>query len=86
MSKQSGQLVAGFVVLHVLCCGLPLLIAAGAFTGFGAVFGNGLLLAVGAALLAVAVAAAVRRARRGSEARCCPSSARPRDFSESGRR
>jgi membrane protein implicated in regulation of membrane protease activity len=72
--------------VHVLCCGLPLLIAAGAFTGLGAVLGNGLLFAVGSAILAVALAAAVRRARRGSDAQCCPSSARPQDVTASGRR
>ncbi|MEX2658304.1 MAG: hypothetical protein WD232_01305 [Acidimicrobiales bacterium] len=35
MTRQGGKLFAGFVGFHVLCCGLPLLIATGAFTGGG---------------------------------------------------
>jgi predicted lipid-binding transport protein (Tim44 family) len=70
MSGQGGKLVAGFVALHVLCCGLPLLIAAGAFTGAGALLGNGTLLAAGLLAVLAAAAFAVRRSRRLSDD-CC---------------
>jgi predicted lipid-binding transport protein (Tim44 family) len=71
MSGQGGKLVAGFVALHVLCCGLPLLIAAGAFTGAGALLGNGTLLAAGLLAVLAAAAFAVRRSRRPSDDDCC---------------
>ncbi len=70
MSGQGGRVLAGFVVLHLLCCGVPLLIAAGAFTGAGAAMGSTTLLAVGVAAAAVAV----RRARRApgtADSDCC---------------
>jgi hypothetical protein len=72
MSGQGGRLLAGFVVLHILCCGLPPLIAAGAFTGAGAALGSTALVAVGVA--AAAVLLAVRRARRApgtADSDCC---------------
>jgi hypothetical protein len=75
MSGQGGKLLAGFVVLHVLCCGLPLLIAAGAFTGAGAILGNGALVAAGLVASAVAVAVAVRRGRRAADGDCCSTNA-----------
>lgn len=76
MSSRGGKLLGGFVVLHVLCCGLPLLIAAGAFTGAGAVLGSGALVAAGLAAVAVAMALAVRRSRRAADnADCCPADA-----------
>jgi hypothetical protein len=85
MSGQSGKLVAGVVVLHLLCCGLPLLFAAGAFAGSGALLGSGMLVAVGVAGLATAAVVAVGRARRGSDPQCCaPEPAT--GFVESGRR
>lgn len=65
MSSQRGRLLAGFVALHLLCCGLPLLIAAGAFTGAGAALGSSTLVAAGAAAAVAAVLVAVRRARSG---------------------
>lgn len=74
MSGQGGRLLAGFVVLHVLCCGLPLLIAAGAYTGAGAALGSTTLVAVGVAAAAAAILFAVRRARGGRQATdrdCC---------------
>ena len=75
MSGRGGKLLGGFVVLHVLCCGLPLLIAAGAFTGAGAVLGSGALVAAGLLAMAVAVVVAVRRTRRAADADCCPANA-----------
>jgi hypothetical protein len=71
MSGQGGRLLAGFVVLHVLCCGLPLLIAAGAFTGAGALLGNGALVAAGLLAVLAAVAVALRRGRRSVDDDCC---------------
>lgn len=75
MSQQrpgrGGRLLTGFVLLHVLCCGLPLLIAAGAFTGAGAVLGSGALVAAGLLAVLAAVAVAVRRARRAGQDDCC---------------
>lgn len=75
MSGRGGKLLAGFVVLHVLCCGLPLLLAAGAFTGAGALLGSGALVAAGLLMVAVAVAVAVRRGRRAAQDGCCPTNA-----------
>ena len=74
MSGQGGKLVAGFVVLHVLCCGLPLLLAAGALNGAGAVLGDGALVAAGLLALLAAVAVAVRRARKMGQDDCCSTS------------
>jgi hypothetical protein len=74
MSGQGGRLLAGFVALHILCCGLPLLIAAGAFTGAGAALGSTTLVAVGVAAAVGAVLFAVRRDRGGRQATdrdCC---------------
>ena len=62
-------------MLHVLCCGLPLLIAAGALTGAGAVLGNGALIAAGLLAVLAVVAVAVRRAgRAGQDDRCATTS------------
>lgn len=66
---RGGRLVVGFVALHVLCCGLPLLLGAGFFGGAGALLGSPLLLAT--AVLALVVAAVSVMARRRREA-CCP--------------
>ena len=71
MSGRGGKLLAGFVVLHVLCCGLPLLIAAGAFAGAGALLDSGALVAVGLLGVLATVGLAVRRSRRASHADCC---------------
>ncbi len=71
MSGQGGKFLAGFVVLHVLCCGLPLLVAAGAFTGAGALLGNGALVAAGLLAVLAAVAVAVQRGRRPAGDDCC---------------
>ena len=72
MSGRGGKLLAGFLVLHVVCCGLPLLIAAGAFTGAGALLGSGVLVAIGLAAVAAAVGLAIRRGRRAADdADCC---------------
>jgi hypothetical protein len=71
-SRSDGKLVLGFVVLHVLCCGLPLLIAAGVVTGVGGLLRNPLVLAVGVGTLIAAVLPALRRAGATRDGECCP--------------
>lgn len=71
---NGGKLLAGLAVLPILCCGLPLLIGAGVFTGASALLGNGALVAVGLVAVLVAVAVAVRRSRRAADADCCRTS------------
>jgi hypothetical protein len=68
---RTGKMLVGFAVLHVLCCGLPLLFAAGAFGGVGALLGSPALLAAGAAAAVVALALGAGRARRARGADCC---------------
>lgn len=60
---SGGKLVVGFVVLHVLCCGVLLLGGAGALAAAGGLLGQPLLVVAGGLLLVVAVGLAVRRAR-----------------------
>jgi hypothetical protein len=81
--RPGGRLVTGFVVLHVLCCGLPVLIAAGTFAGFGALLGSGLFIGVGVAVLTGAVALAVPRLRRSSDPQCCAPSRTPQGEAQS---
>ncbi|MDQ3612235.1 MAG: hypothetical protein M4D85_11655 [Actinomycetota bacterium] len=69
---SGGKLLVGFVVLHVLCCGILLLGGAGALAAAGGLLGQPLLVAAGALLVAVAVGLAVRRARGSSGPRCAP--------------
>lgn len=66
------KLLAGFVVLHVLCCGALLLGGAGVLAAAGGVLGQPLLVAGGALLLAVAIGVAVRRARATSVREVAP--------------
>jgi hypothetical protein len=68
---RAGKMLLGFALLHVLCCGLPLLFAAGALGGVGALLGSPALLAAGAAAVVVALALGAGRARRASGADCC---------------
>lgn len=72
---RRGRLVVGFVALHVLCCGLPLLLGAGVLGGAGALLGSPLLLAT--AVLALVVAAVGVRARRRGKACCSPTELPP---------
>jgi hypothetical protein len=65
-----GKLLAGFVVLHVLCCGALLLGGAGALAAAGGLMGQPLLVVAGVLLLAVAVGLAVRRARGATGPAC----------------
>lgn len=76
--------VGGFVLLHVLCCGLPLLIAAGALGATGSLIGNpwlitaALLLAAGVLLWAFR-----RRSARSSTSQddCCTPTTQSQDSS-----
>lgn len=54
---------AGLLLLPVLCCGLPLLIAGGAPGGLGAVLGNPWIIAAAAVVVGV-VAFRMRRVHR----------------------
>jgi membrane protein implicated in regulation of membrane protease activity len=71
--KRTALAAVGFLLLPALCCGLPLLIAAGALGAVGSVLGNPWV--IGAAIVAV-VAAVVWFARRRTSATrddsCCP--------------
>lgn len=51
----------GLILVPVLCCGLPVLIAAGALAGVGSVLGNPWLIGAAVALLAGVVAWRIRR-------------------------
>lgn len=53
--------VGGFFLLHLLCCGLPLLIAAGALGAAGSVLGNPWVIAAAVTLAAVTLVWALRR-------------------------
>lgn len=63
------------VLLPALCCGLPLLIAAGALAGLGSALGNPWVIAAAVALVAGVVVWRVRRrsasTARSGEPDCC---------------
>lgn len=65
-SSRTGLAVGGFVLLHVLCCGLPLLIAAGALGAAGSFLDNPLVIVAAVALAAVVLLWALRRRRPGT--------------------
>ncbi len=67
---RGGRLLLGLVLVHVLCCGVPLLLAAGALGGAGALLRSPVLLAGGAVAVLAAVGLAVGRVRGRREA-CC---------------
>jgi len=81
-SKNTTTVLAtvGLILLPVLCCGLPLLIAAGAFSALGvlgalgAVFGNPWVIAVAVVLVAGLLLWVLRRRRATAAAEgdaCC---------------
>lgn len=73
MRQEGGsRMLLGFVVLHVLCCGVPLLIAGGALGGVGALLSSPVLLVAGAVALLFAAVTAVRAVRARRDA-CCAS-------------
>ena len=73
-SSRTGLAVGGFVLLHVLCCGLPLLIAAGALGTAGSFLGNPWIILAAVALAAAVLLWALRRRRpntSGDKENCC---------------
>jgi hypothetical protein len=62
------KLLAGFLALHVVCCGLVLLLGAGVLSSAGTLLGSPLLIAGGLGALAVGSLRMLRRRRR---AVCC---------------
>lgn len=72
--NRTALAVGGIVLLHLLCCGLPLLIAAGALGAAGSALGNPWVIAAAVALAAVALAWTLRRRRVGPSGEtedCC---------------
>ncbi|GAA1640728.1 hypothetical protein GCM10009700_29360 [Brevibacterium sanguinis] len=77
-SSRTGLAVGGFVLLHVLCCGLPLLIAAGALGAAGSFLGNPWVILAAVALAGAGLLMALRRRRPGVSGEmedCCASAA-----------
>jgi hypothetical protein len=62
----AGKMIFAFVVLHVLCCGVLLLGAAGLLAVAGGLLGQPLLVGVGVLLAIAAVAVGIRRTRRSA--------------------
>ena len=58
---RGGKMLLGMGLLHLVCCGVPLLLAAGALGGAGALLGSPALLAVGALAALVVVGLVVGR-------------------------
>lgn len=77
-SKSDAALGVGAVAAMVLCCAGPLLIAGGALGAIGGFFSNPLVIAVGVALIGVALVAAVKRSGRGGDDCCDPATSPPR--------
>ncbi|MEV8338857.1 hypothetical protein [Leucobacter sp. NPDC077196] len=82
-SKEQGNrtalAVGGFFLLHVLCCGLPLLIAAGALGAAGSILANPWVIAVAVLMAAGVLVWALQRRRKGASVDtkdCCAPAAR----------
>jgi hypothetical protein len=73
---RGGGLLVGLVMLHVLCCGLPLFLAAGVLGGAGALL-DSLLLLVGSLVALIVGLMGIGRLRRRSAVCCVPSEAAP---------
>ncbi len=73
--ERPGRMLLGVAVLHVVCCGLPLLIATGLAGGAVAGLRRSPLIAAAAGLIvltAILIAARRRRVRLRDDATCCP--------------
>jgi hypothetical protein len=76
--KRTALAAAGFLLVPVLCCGLPLLIAAGALGAVGSMLGNPWVISAAVVLVLAGVAWFARRhtsATRDGTTRddsCCP--------------
>ncbi len=70
-AARGGKVVLGVVLLHAVCCGVPLLVAAGVFTSGRALLRLPLLIMVGAVLAVAAVVVALRRGGRTQPDACC---------------
>ncbi|HEU5006829.1 MAG TPA: hypothetical protein VFT67_07650 [Jatrophihabitantaceae bacterium] len=79
--SQAGLLATlGVVVVAVLCCAGPALLAGGALAGLGGLLRNPWLIGVGAVIVVTAISLAMRRRRRAAgttTAEGCTSQGRP---------
>lgn len=82
-SKSDAALGVGAVAVMALCCGGPVLIAGGALGAIGGFFSSPLVIAVGVALIAVALVAAAKRSGRGGDDCCDPAASPPRTHTTS---
>jgi hypothetical protein len=64
----------GAVLLAIICCAGPALLASGALGAIGGFLGNPWVITAAALLLAAAATAVIRRRRSGRDA-CCPPAA-----------
>jgi hypothetical protein len=84
-SGGGGWLLAPLIVLlPLLCCGLPLLIAAGAAVSLGSILRNPVVIAIAGALTLALGLLVLRRCRVGR--RCVPENGRAGRTSAEGRR
>ncbi len=72
--QRTTSAAAGVLLIPVLCCGLPLLVAAGGLGVAGGILGQAWLIGLAALLAIGAVGWAVRRRTNVTESSCgCPS-------------
>jgi hypothetical protein len=74
----------GLMLLPILCCGLPLLIAAGGLGVIGSVLRNPLVIGAAVLILVGLVVWAVRRRTAGSADACAPKEPSREDGPRSG--
>ncbi|MGG5752833.1 hypothetical protein ACQ3I4_09430 [Zafaria sp. Z1313] len=86
--SRTGLVIGGFVLLHVLCCGLPLLIAAGALGAVGSFLGNPWVILAAVALAVTVLLWTLRRRQPGTTDKmedCCSPAAGSGQDSAPGR-
>jgi len=69
--RRNAVAVLGLLLLPLVCCALPVLIAAGALGGLGAALGSPWLIGTAAILIVAGLARLVRRHVVGRH-NCCP--------------